>query len=636
MRGEASAHHEINTRGRAPHELLPGWVEDQVLRRFRDVTQDIAVVIDLDARIVWANRAAQRLFGIDSDLRPHRTILDSVAPEDRILVSAALARIRAHPQTEAERCEVSHVGDGGSVRRAQWFLHSICGPHGTHVGYSGCGHDVTEQRRAESAILRSDARMSAVLSSLLDPMVSIDAYGTILSASNSVERVFGYAPSELIGQNVKVLMPDPHRTLHDEYLARYRSTNVAGIIGRTREFDVLCKDGRSIVCALSVSRADPSDGQDAIFTGTFRDVTDLKRATQALVESERRFHAIFDGAFQLIGMLSPTGHVLEMNPTALDLIGAHRDEVIGAPFAESRWWSHSPEMQARVRAAVESARRGEFVRFEARSVAHDGSVRDIDFSLKPVKDESGRVVLLIPEGRDISELKRAQRAETAMLRAFAAIGESAALLAHEIKNPITAVNVALRAVATELGEDHRVILEDLVTRMQRVEQMMRRTLSFTKPLDLRSSPCTARELFASVREHLQSDIARYEADLRVEIPAEDVSFACDHQLLRDVLANLVTNALEAKGRGALVTLSASRCVDGSVVLAVEDDGPGIPESMIDSLFRPFVTTKSKGNGLGLAICRKVVEEHGGTITAERGRTRGARFEIRLPLERTVS
>ncbi len=620
-----------------PGAVLPGWTEDQVLRRFRDVTEDIGLVLDHDGRIVWSNPAANWLStSHEGTAGPSRTLLEGVLAEDRPLVAAALGRIAARTTLESERIEVRHTGGEGRIRSVQWALHSLCDEQGRMVGYSGCGREVTEQRRIETAIQRSDARTSAVLASVLDPMVSIDAFGTISSASDSVERVFGYTPAELVGQNIRVLMTEPHRSAHDGYLAKYRRTNEAGIIGRTREFEVVRKDGQILVCALSVSRADPCDGQDAIFTGIFRDVTDLKRATQALVESERRFHAIFDGAFQLTGLLAPDGVVLEVNRPALEAIGVRREDVVGVPFADTLWWSRSPEMRARMQAAIMAAARGEFVRFEARSVAHDGSLRDIDFSLKPVKDENGRVVLLIPEGRDISELKRAQRAEMAMLRAFAAIGESAALLAHEIKNPITAVNVALRAVASELGEDHRVILEELVTRMQRIEQMMRRTLSFTKPLDLRVCHCGASELLPAVEKHLHDAIARADAVIRIEVPRDDVDILCDRQLLHDVLANIVTNALEAKGRGVTVTMSAVRGQDGGAVIAVEDDGPGIPDSLIEALFRPFVTTKRNGNGLGLAICRKIVEEHGGTIAAERGRASGARFEIRLPPEQKLA
>lgn len=634
-RGERHTQRDLHAALGAGADVLPGWSEDQVLRRFRDVTEDLGVVLDLEGRVVWANRAAHVLLDFDAELRPRRTFHESVELEDRPRLAAALARIAAQTSAATEHTEVSHAG-ASAPRRVDWKLHSLRGPGGHLVGYSGCGHDVTDRRLAESRLQKSEARMGAVMTSLLDPMITIDVHGQILTVSDSVERVFGYAPAELVGKNVNVLMPEPHRSAHDGYLAHYRATQETAIIGRTREFEVVRKDGQRIWCGLSVSRADPRDGQEALFTGTFRDVTALKLATRALEESERRFHAIFDGAFQFIGLLSPEGLVLETNQTALDAIGGRREDFLGMHFAETPWWSHSAELQARIRAAIVEAAGGKFVRFEARTVGMDGALRDVDFSLKPVKDDAGRVVLLIPEGRDISDLKRAQRSEVAMLRAFAAIGESAALLAHEIKNPITAVHVALRAVASELGEDHRVILEDLVTRMQRIEQMMRRTLSFTKPLDLKLSPCTASELFCAVREHLQAEIARANGEVRFEVPSEDVRFICDRQLLRDVLANLVTNSLEAKGRDVRVVLQAAHGADGTVVLAVEDDGPGIPASLIDTLFRPFVTTKSRGNGLGLAICRKVVEEHGGTIQAERGRESGARFEIRIPPERKLA
>jgi PAS domain S-box-containing protein len=468
-----------------------------------------------------------------------------------------------------------------------------------------------------------------LLGAVLDPTVAIDDLGTIVLASASVEPVFGWRPEELLGRNVRVLMGDPHSGRHDEYLAEYRRTGVTHILGRTREFEVVRKDGGRLVCELSIARAEMPEGTPTLFIGSFRDVTARRAAERALESSERRFRAIFESSYQFMGLLRTDGTLLEANRTALDFVGAAREEVVGKPFWDTPWWRDSGADQERVRAAIAEAARGEFVRFETAHRDRNGDVHSIDFSLKPVFDDDGAVTFLIPEGRNVTELKRAQRAEIAMQRALATIGESAAVLAHEIKNPITAINVALRVVAKQLGEDERSVLEDLARRMQRLEALMRRTLSFAKPLELRIARVDARELLESAVAGLRDEIQRYGAEVRVDSAAR-LDFPGDRQLLDEVLTNLVRNALEAAPKPARVELAARRASDGDIVLTVDDDGPGIPDSLRATLFKPFTTTKHDGTGLGLAFCRKVVQEHGGDIEPRRSALGGARFEIRLP------
>lgn len=469
----------------------------------------------------------------------------------------------------------------------------------------------------------------ALLDAVLDPTVAIDDHGEIVLASASVERVFGWRPNELIGQNVRVLMPEPHRSAHDGYLAHYRATSQTGILGRTRAFEVVHRDGRLIEVELSVSRAEMPDGQQPLFIGSFRDVTERNRVQRQLADRERRLHSIFEGSFQFVGLLDLEGRVLEANQTALEAAGLKLADVVGKPFWETRWWSMSEQARRQLRDAIARARRGECVRFEALHRGRGDEVLTVDFSLKPLLDESGKPVMLIPEGRDISELKRAQRAETAMLRALATIGESAAMLAHEIKNPITAVNLALRAVARQLGEDDAAVLRDLVGRMQRLERTMRRTLAYARPLELAPTEVRLCELVGDSLGDLAPECERQDVRVETDVPAELV-LSADRQLLGEALTNLLKNALEAIGRGGHVRLAARPLEDGRLRLTVEDDGPGIPPQVADSLFRPFVTSKHAGTGLGLAFCRKVAEAHGGTIEVGRGALGGARFTLDLP------
>jgi len=499
------------------------------------------------------------------------------------------------------------------------------GKRGADAGTSAQGPGTHVSLPEDGAFLR------AVLNSVLDPVISTDDHGIVLDANPAVERVLGYARDDLIGRNIKLLMPEPHRSLHDGYLETYRRTGRTWILNTTRDFEVLRKDGTRLTCSLSVSRWELPDGTGAVLTGTFRDVTRQREAERRLRDSEVRFHGIFDNSFEYLGLLGVDGTVLEVNRAALDGAALRREDVVGRPFWETRWWTHSPELQERVRESIAAAARGEFVRFEARYLGRDGALVEMDFSLKPVRDASGEVVLLIPEGRDIGAIKRAQRAETAVLRALASIGESAALLAHEIKSPITAVNVALRAVADQLGEDDRAVLEDLVKRMQRVEQLMRSTLSFAKPLELQLAELDLTRFLPSCVEHMAHAFQAVEARVDLDVGTAPLPLLGDPQRLEEVVTNLITNAMEAcDGRPVRIVVGASGTSAGAVTISVEDDGPGIAPSTRPLLFRPFATTKRKGNGLGLAISKKIVEEHGGTIEVTEGILGGARFELRFP------
>ncbi len=344
----------------------------------------------------------------------------------------------------------------------------------------------------------------AVLDGMLDPVVCINAQGIILDASRSVQVVFGYDAKELMGQNVSLLMTGEHRDDHDDYLARYLSTGETNILGDTRQFSVKRKDGEVIDVELSVNRVDLPGASEPIFVGSFRDVT---------------------------------------------------------------------------------------------------------------------------------ERKRARRAETAMLRALAAIGESSAMLAHEIKNPVTAVNLALRAVADQLGEDEQTILEDLASRLRRLELQMRQTLTFAKPLDLKLVRCSVAGLVDDTVLSCRPILSSHNAVVSVDVAADVPPLLIDEGRVEEVLTNLLLNAVEVGDvRRVHVRVVAPSAGWRDVVFTVDDDGPGISPKVRETLFSPFVTTKQEGTGLGLPICRRILEEHGGTIDLVESTLGGACLEVRLPVD----
>jgi diguanylate cyclase (GGDEF)-like protein/PAS domain S-box-containing protein len=152
----------------------------------------------------------------------------------------------------------------------------------------------------------------------------------------------------------------------------------------------------------------------------------------ALRESEQKFRAIFDQTFQFIGVLDTQGILLQANKTALEFAEIDEAEVLGKPFWDTPWWTHSPNLQQRLRIAVSQAAKGKLVRFEATHNAPDGKIRYVDFSLKPVTDADGKVTQLIPEGREITERKQAEMALQRLNREYRAISQCNEVLVRAV------------------------------------------------------------------------------------------------------------------------------------------------------------------------------------------------------------
>ncbi len=360
------------------------------------------------------------------------------------------------------------------------------------------------------------------------------------------------------------------------------------------------------------------------------------------------YRALLEGMLDPVVFIDPQGIILGASDSTVRVFGYTPEELRGTNISRLMTEPYRGEHDGYLRHYFETGKTKILGRLrEFQVVRKDGEVIDIELSVNRIDLPGHEEPLFIGSFRDSTDRNRARLAESSMLRALAAVGESAAMLAHEIKNPITAVNLALRAVARELGEDQQDVLQDLVARMKRLEQQLRQTLSFVRPLELSPMLLDARTVFDGVVRSLAPISKRARVEIQIDVDAEAPTFRADLSRLEEALVNLTMNAIEMLEPGGHVRLAAgaesngrlqliARTVEGRTVeLSVEDDGPGIAAGVRESLFKPYVTTKAQGTGLGLAICRRIVEEHGGSLEAgDSAALGGARFTIRLPAEAT--
>jgi PAS domain S-box-containing protein len=372
---------------------------------------------------------------------------------------------------------------------------------------------------------------------------------------------------------------------------------------------------------------------------------------ERLVATERRYRAIFDQTFQFIGLLGVDGTLLEANQTALSFAGIRSDAVIGKPFWETPWWAHSPQLQERLRDAIRAAARGQVVRFEATHPGPDGQLHHIDFSLKPVHDATGAVVLLIPEGRDITnrvvaeEAKRTLEQQLVQSQKMEALGQLAGGVAHDFNNLLTVIAghtdmLLLDTRDQSLRED----LEQIRQASDHAASMTRQLLAFSRQSVLEPKVINLNAVIAQAEAMLRSLIGG-NIELIVDAASDLRLVKADPDQISRALLNMAINARDAMpGGGKLVigtrnvelhdrtaTGTTPAATDG-VLLSISDTGSGMTPETQAHVFEPFYTTKSqgKGTGLGLAVVDGIVKQSGGHIEVDSEPGVGTTFNVYLP------
>ena len=263
-----------------------------------------------------------------------------------------------------------------------------------------------------------------------------------------------------------------------------------------------------------------------------------------------------------------------------------------------------------------------------RRVRKDGVERWCHVTRTPLHDAQGRVVGSTAILRDVTDQRRTE-AELARSRALAAVGEMAAKLAHEVKNPLAGIYAAVQVLARDLDakDPRRAIFDEIGAEVRRVDQTVIDLLRFSRPVPPRLRPTSLGALARDVVEPLRR--AHPSVELALDVP-EELVLQLDERMIGTALENLVSNALQAvEGRGTRVLVAARREATG-MVIEVRDDGPGVPPTQREEVFEPFFTTKTRGTGLGLPIARKNAEAHGGSLVLDDAPEGGARFTLRIP------
>ena len=495
--------------------------------------------------------------------------------------------------------------------------------------------------RSDEVVRDSEARLRAIVDTAVDGIITIDERAVIDSVNPAVERMFGYTAGELVGQNVKILMPDPYRREHDQYMENYHRTGVRKIIGVGREVVGRRKDGTTFPLDLAVSEF--TVGGRRRYAGIVHDVSERKRQEEALRESTEQLRLVVEGVHDYaIIMIDAEGKVVTWNTGAERIKGYEAEEIIGKPY--ETFFTPEDRAAGKPQRMLAAARERGSVQDQGLRRRKDGATFWADAVLTALRDSTGRLRGYAKITRDITSWKQAETeltsARDAAEQSHLAKDRFIAVISHELRTPLTPALAAASAMESDrrLPEDVR---EDVQTIRRNIEIEARLVNDL---LDVSANSAGGLHLhFETVDAHVavreaiaicQQDVTRKNLALAVDLKAERSFVWGDPTRLRQIVWNLLRNALKFTPEGGSITVGSTN-EDGQLVISVTDTGIGLDAEHMTKLFQAFdqsdvLARRFGGLGLGLSISKSLVEAHGGTLDASSsGRHRGATFTVKL-------
>ncbi len=525
--------------------------------------------------------------------------------------------------------------------------------------FTGIVRDISERKKQEAQLLDSEARTRAILAAAVDAIIIIDERGQIESLNPASEKMFGYAAEEMIGKNVKMLMPAPYKAEHDGYLSNYTTTGVKKIIGIGREVFGLRKNGESFPMDLAVSEV--RMGGRRLFTGIVRDITERKHAEGQLLESEARTRAILAAAVDAIIIIDAKGTIESLNAAATKLFGYEEVEMVGQNVKMLMPEPYKMEHDSYLSNYTTTGKKKIIgIGREVLGRRKNGDTFPMDLAVSEVAMGGRRLFTGIV--RDITERKISehQLREAAselrhrndeLSRSNQELDAFAYIASHDLKEPLRGIH----NYATFLVEDYSDKLDaegqDKLATLKRLTQRLDSLLDSLLDLsrlgrvDFAPKDVDLNEVLSEIIDSLQ--ISMRERGVQVRIPQRLPVVRGDKVLLGEVFRNLLTNGMKYNDKkerwlevGAIpdprpLPEGTTRSPFTSDAIFVRDNGIGIPDKHLDVVFRIFKRLHDReayggGTGVGLTITKKVIDRHGGEIWIDSKPDEGTAVFFTLP------
>lgn len=623
--------------------------------RFRGIAErsfDVIITVDLDGKITYISPAAKRITGYREDELLGAS-MQKFLPESEI---PNLMRIFSDAMTgkAEESVELNILKNDGSMACLE-FHGSPVVKDGELIGFEAIARDITQRKEMEEELRRysehlqelvaertaklqeSEERFRGIAERSFDTIFTTDLEGQITYASPAMENTFGYSPVEVVGKRLQSFLIEGEITNLPKAFAAVRSgENIGGF-----ETQGYRKDQSIAYVEINASPV-VKDGTVVGMQGIVRDVTERKRAEITVRAAGERLQYVITSNPAAIFTGKPRAdlsdyEVTYMSNRVAEMLGFEPEQFVGHPeFWENR--IHPDDLR---RYPVEIPvlwKKGQYA-FEYRFLHKNGTYRWIREEAKIVRDAGGKPTEVMGYWTDVTERKQMEEKLVNSER-LSAIGETVMMVGHDLRNPMQVMvnSLALwEEICNSMPPEYQELSDKLGVNklLERINRQLEYMNKIVSDLQDYARPVKPELTIIDLRNFSKETLSTIQIPQNIEVSVKfekDVpQLKLDPAMIKRVLTNLVTNAIQAMPKGGTLKISMSKR-EGSASIDITDTGVGIPEENLTKLFQPLFTTKSKGQGLGLPVCKRLVEAHGGSIKVKSKVGEGTTFTVNLPLE----
>ncbi|MDB5033947.1 MAG: domain S-box [Chlorobi bacterium] len=618
---------------------------------------DAVIATDTEGHITFMNPVAERLTRWSEEeamAKPLDTVFNIVNEDTRQIVESPVAKVLRDGMVVGLANHTVLIGKDGHEVPIDDSAAPIRAVEGEMRGVVLVFHDISERKVIEderarlfSEVASGRERLNSLIASI--PGVVWEAWGEpdqgsqkIDFVSDYVEQMLGYTKEEWLATPnfwLTIVHPDDRERAAREALAKYESGEVGD-----NQFRWMTRDGQVLwVVARSIAVLD-GDGKPIGMRGVTMDISERKRAENALIEGERRFRTLADSAPVLIWMAGPDGVYNYFNRTWLEFTGKTEQQEL-----EEGWTSgiHRDDVEQCIGIFQAAFAGHRMFRMEYRFRRADGEYRWVLDTGTPRLSSSGEFLGYIGSCVDITDLKMVESelmgAKEIAEAANAAKDHFLAVLSHELRTPLTPVLAIAESLEAEsVPEDLRPMIEVIRRNVELEVHLIDDLLDLVRvargKIALESRPVDLHKSVMNALEICRGEIDEKGLHVTMDLTARQAGASGDPARLQQVFWNLIKNSVKFTQAGGNLTIRSSNPSPGRVAIAVIDNGIGIETEHLPRIFNAFeqgeqtITRRFGGLGLGLSISKALIDLHDGTITASSdGTNHGAAFVVELPL-----